>query len=145
MTGAVLWAILVLIAAIVLCALLFHFQNWLEKTTPVGAWKAKTEAEEITLIFEGGPHEGLYKQLIESSDSRIREFGHWSQKKRSLYLLILASDIPRNPRVGVNTRYKFLVLTQGRISINGPERRHVRFKKAPPDTTLDFGTIPEQR
>src|SRR5260221_13218750 len=89
-------------ALLLIRALVRNHQAWLARQTPVGAWRVSTATGAITLVFEGGPHEGLYKQITEAANGPVREFGHWSQNKSSLSMLIMASDIPSNPRIGVD-------------------------------------------
>ena len=133
-------AIVAVAVAVGFRALYRSHQAWQARQSPIGAWAASTPDGEVTLIFEGGPHEGLYKQITATAEKPIREFGHWAQNKTVLQMLIMASDIPNNPRVGVNALYKFLMLTPTQISINGPERRFLRFTKAPHGTAIDFGS-----
>src|SRR5436853_2731100 len=126
-TGWIIIAVVTIAVGVGLRAVYRNHQAWQARQSPVGAWTASTPDGDVTLVFEGGPHEGLYKQLTVSDGASIREFGHWSQNKTVLQMLIMASDIPNNPRVGVDAAYKFLVLTRTQISINGPERRYLRF------------------
>ena len=120
-------------------ALYRSHQAWMERQTPVGAWIAATTTGKVTLVFEGGPHEGLYKQLIEGEGTPVREFGHWAQHKSTLQMLMMASDIPSNQRIGVDTAYKLLFLTPKKIAIHGPDRPGINYTKAPDGTVLDFG------
>jgi hypothetical protein len=141
-TGA--WIIVGLAAlwTVVFPFLYRNHQAWLERQSPLGAWIASISGRKITLIFEGGPHEGLYKQLTEENGQRIREFGHWCQHKNKLEMLIMASDIPSNPRFGRNAIYKILFLRARKIAIIGPDRPNISYIKAPEGTILDFGEPP---
>ena len=136
-----LWIIVaVLVLGIIAFRALYRsHQLWLERQTPLGAWTAPTSEGTVTLVFEGGPHEGLYKQLVEGEGRGIREFGHWSQHKSSLQMLVMASEIPSNPRIGVNGVYRLLFLTPRKIAIHGLDRPGINYVKVPEGRTFDFG------
>jgi hypothetical protein len=135
-----MWIILAVIALAVLAFRAFarSHQAWLERQTPLGAWTASTPDGAVTLVFEGGPHEGPYKQVIERDGQRIREFGHWAQQQRRLQLLIMASDVPNNPRLGIDTTYEVRFVAPDRITIAGPDRPGIEYSRAPAGTVLDF-------
>ncbi|HEX4796705.1 MAG TPA: hypothetical protein VH370_23135 [Humisphaera sp.] len=140
------FAVAVLIGAVL--AVASAYGRWLDRQSPVGVWIARTAAGRITLQFEGGPREGLYKQLTESGDaSPSREFGHWTVERETLRMLILATDVKRHPRFGADTPYRLtylsiLIKPMPRIQIDGPDRTKLVFRRAKPGSTLDFGPVP---
>ena len=136
-----LWIIiaLIVIAVIAVCVLVRSHLAWLRQQTPLGAWTASTPDGAITLIFEGGPHEGLYRQLTERDGQRNREFGHWTQQMRRLQMIMMASDDSSNERIGVDTTYELRFVAPEKISITGQDRPGIEFAKAPAGTALDFG------
>ena len=143
-----LWIILAVIVISVITyrllrrAMIRSHLAWLEQQTPLGAWIASTPEGAITLVFEGEPHGGLYKQLIERNGQRIREFGHWTQHMRRLQMIMMGSDVPNNERIGVDRTYEVRFVAPEKISITGPDRPGVEFSKAPAATVLDFGEPP---
>jgi hypothetical protein len=125
-----------LIGAIILLAR--SHKRWLERQTPAGLWQAADGQARITLLFEGGPREGVYKQLIESDGKRIREFGHWSASGHDLKMIIMATDIKSHPRFGQDTPYGISYIGPTRIKIEGPERSAITYERAPAGLQLEF-------
>jgi hypothetical protein len=116
-----------------------HRIDWLEKQTPIGVWSAKRGTRDITLAFEGGPKEGIYRQITKRGSLIEREFGHWAIKLGDdLYMLVMASDVPRHPRFGQDTKYRIWYRNPDSIGIDGPDRKAMRFARAPAGTTVEF-------
>ena len=129
-------------------ALVSVYDRWLDLQSPVGMWIARTTSGNVKLQFEGGPRDGLYKQLTESGDAPSREFGHWAAEGETLRMLILASDVKAHPRFGVDTPYRLTYLSLfikpiPRIQIDGPDRAKLVYRRARPDATLDLGPVPD--
>jgi len=131
----------VTVATLVLGVILLarNHMRWVARQTPAGVWQGLDGQLKITLQFDGGPHEGIYKQLIESDGKQIREFGYWSAQVRELRMIIMASDDVRNhPRFGQDTAYTILYIGPTRIKIDGPDRSEITYERAPEGTKLDF-------
>lgn len=114
-------------------------RKWLERQSPVGAWRTTTENQTITLQFEGGPNEGTYKQVIAAEDKEIREFGHWVVHLHELRMLIMATDVQNHPRFGEDTVYEIAYVGPQSIKINGADRPNWICQRAPEGTELHFG------
>ncbi|MFT5091563.1 MAG: hypothetical protein ACI93T_000376, partial [Porticoccaceae bacterium] len=69
--------IAVIAAALVALFVLFvrWHRNWLAQQTPTGSWTSRDGSTSIMLVFDGGPHEGTYKQEVDSEGDTVREFG----------------------------------------------------------------------
>jgi len=136
------------ILAIVVCALAVlvvllyvmarSHRKWLDQQSPVGVWRTSVGEETITLQFEGGPHEGTYKQLAESAKKRTREFGCWEARQNELHMLIMATDIRNHPRFGQDTPYGILYVGADSIEINGPDRPALAYQRVTDGTLLSF-------
>ncbi|MBC8353815.1 MAG: hypothetical protein H8E66_17585 [Planctomycetes bacterium] len=139
-TIGIVTSIAVLAAALVLLYVLFvrWHCKWLEQQTPVGSWTADHDSALIKLIFEGGPSEGIYKQLVETDDHAIREFGHWAVQFNTLNMLIMATDVHPHARFGIDTTYQIKYVGFDSIRIEGPDRPNLIFTRAE-DMTSDFG------
>lgn len=113
-------------------------RKWLEQQSPVGVWRSSAEQRNVTLQFEGGPKEGPYKQVVESADQTIREFGHWAIHVRELRMLIMATDIQNHPRFGQDTVYRISYVGPDSIAIDGPDRPGLVYQRVSDGTKLDF-------
>lgn len=127
-----------IVLILLLSAAVVNHRRWLDKQSPVGVWMADVDGAKVTLQFEGGPHEGTYKQLVVSPDGPSREFGHWAARRTALEMLIMASERKDHPRFGQNTHYTIRYVRPDAISISGPDLPSVPFVQAPEGTTLDF-------
>lgn len=96
--------------------------EWLEKQTPVGAWKCVQAETTILLQFEGGPHEGIYRQVTQTAEKKTREFGHWSVYLNQLSLLIMAMEEKNQTEFGVDRQYEIRYVGPQSIKISGPNR-----------------------
>jgi hypothetical protein len=138
----------IVVATVVALALLLFWlkrhADWADAQTPVGVWIRNRQGRETVIAFEGGPHEGLYRQIRKYGDATEREFGHWAVSEATLHLLIMATDVKHHPRFGQDTKYKLIYTradTNGnarRILINGPDRKNLFFVRAPLGVVVDF-------
>jgi hypothetical protein len=112
--------------------------RWLAQQSPVGVWVTSIDTGTITIQFDGGPSEGLYKQLTETEDRANREFGSWTTHLNTLELLIMASDQKGHPRFGQTTKYELKYVGPTSILISGPDRPDVRYERAAEGTTVDI-------
>lgn len=106
--------------------------------SPVGSWQATDGSAAIKMVFEGGPLEGLYKQLVESGGETVREFGSWLVSIDAINLLIMATDVPEHPRFGVDTRYAIEYIDRDTIRLDGPDRPSLLLKRSAEDIEIDF-------
>lgn len=116
---------------------LWHVR-WLAQQSPVGVWVASLDTGTVTIQFDGGPSEGLYKQLTETEDGADREFGSWATHLNTLELLIMASDQEGHPRFGQSTKYELKYVGPTSILISGPDRPGIRYERAAEGTTVDI-------
>lgn len=135
----VLVIVVIVVVAIVLLAR--SHARWLQQQSPVGVWEAETEGSSLLLQFEGGPDEGLYKEVRQAGDDRTREFGHWAVNLNELRMLIMGTDVPDHPRFGVDTVYQVNYPGPESIRIDGPDRPGVVFARTAAETTVDVGDI----
>ncbi len=124
--------IIVIIALLVALFMLFvrWHGNWLARQTPAGSWTSTDGSASIKLVFEGGPSEGTYKQVVDSNGDTVREFGHWAANFNTFNMLILATDVPEHSRFGVDTRYHVSYVGPDSIRIEGPDRPNLVFSRA---------------
>jgi len=115
-----------------------NHRRWLERQTPTGIWQHIAGDSKTTLQFEGGPREGIYKQLTESDGKKIREFGHWASLANNLQMIIMGTDVKNHPRFGVDTVYNLLYVGPTSLKITGPDRPGVTYKKALESSKLEF-------
>ena len=67
--------------------------SWTARQSLLGTWVAALpDGSHVTLQFEGGPKDGIYKQLVRRDGAESREFGHWTIKILELRLIIMATD-----------------------------------------------------
>src|SRR4051812_37311933 len=121
----------IVVATLVAFALLVYWMkrqaDWMDAQTPVGVWIRNRQGRETIIAFEGGPHEGLYRQIRKYGHVTEREFGHWAVSEDALHLLIMATDVKNHPRFGQDRKYKLTYTRRGsdghagRILINGPD------------------------
>lgn len=141
--------VLITIGIIVILTILFvrwHLK-WLDKQSPLGVWTAEYKGSHITIQFEKDPSpdekEGVYKQITKRGENEeLKEFGHWWSHRQVLRMLILACEIPNHPRFGQDTIYSISYTGDNEIRIDGPDRPHLVFTKAPEGTTVEF---PEEK
>ena len=112
--------------------------RWLTQQSPVGIWVASLDSGSVTIQFDGGPREGLYKQLTETAAGTEREFGSWSAHLNTLELLIMATDQSPHQRFGINTKYEIRYVGPTSILISGPDRPEITYERAPEGTTVDI-------
>lgn len=125
--------------------------------SPVGVWVARVGASRVTLEINGGPHEGLYKQVITGSDPvaavEEREIGRWTARGGILRLITMATDRPRHPRVGIEALYQLgYGQVEGRetLTLRGPPRTPREVGPDAPAANLTFtrssaGALPAAR
>lgn len=122
------------VIAVGLCVLLILFVRWhlawVAQQTPVGSWISTEDAVSIKMIFEGGPLEGTYKEVVETEGELIREFGHWSVQINVLNLIVMASDVPEHSRIGIDTPYQISYVGPESIRIEGPDRPNLLYTRA---------------
>src|SRR5437868_241979 len=138
----------IVVAIVVAIALLIVWAkrhgDWLATQTPVGVWIRKRQDRETVLAFEGGPKEGLYRQIRKYRGVTEREFGHWSVADDTLHLLIMASDVQDHPRFGKDIKYRLIYSRPGsnglanRILIHGLGRKNLFFVRAPLGVVVNF-------
>jgi hypothetical protein len=139
---AVVVGVLVVLAILVWLFIRWHV-NWLAQQSPLGVWTAEHGESRITLQFDQGSieplKEGVYRQITANPDgSEIREWGHWIAHLNQLRMLIMASDIKGHPRFGQDTVYRISYVGPEKIEINGPDRPHLVFQRAPDDARFEF-------
>ncbi len=117
-----------------------HLQ-WLEQQTPAGRWKGVHEDATILVQFEGGPREGIYKQIVQTGQQQSKEFGHWNANLNELRLLIMATDVKGEVRFGVDTEYIIRYVGPESITISGPDRPEWVLKRTDEAISDDFGQI----
>jgi hypothetical protein len=142
---------IVLAGVVALALIMFWLKrraDWSDAQTPVGTW-VRTRAGGATVIsFEGGPHEGLYRQIRKYGGVTEREFGHWKVAEDALHLLIMATDVKDHPSFGKDVEYQLIYTRKGadgkagRILIHGPGRKNLFFVRAEPGVVVDFGGSP---
>lgn len=137
-------ACLVIVVLIAVVLFVRSHIRWLAKQSPAGVWRISRGGETITLQFDGGPKEGTYKQLLESSEGTVREFGHWHSHMMKLQMLILATDVKSHPRFGQDTEYRISYVGPDSIRISGPDRPDLTYERAPEGVLLDFDKDVEQ-
>ncbi len=132
----------IVIAAVVLGLVVLWFVwsiRWTAKQSLLGTWVAALpDGSQIALQFEGTPAGGLYKQLSTRNGIFVRESGHWTMKLLSLGLIIVATDVKRHPRFGVDTQYWVAFQNNGQMTINGPDRPNLTFQRAKPELKVQF-------
>ena len=114
--------------------------RWLEQQTPIGTWKCIQDGTTIFIQFEGEPHEGTYKQVMDTGSEQIREFGHWKVSLNELSIMIMATDIKEHPRFGVDTQYTIRYVGPQSIKITGPDRADLVFNRSEEPLPADFDT-----
>ena len=112
--------------------------RWLAQQSPAGVWIAQLESGTVTIQFDDGPNEGLYKQLIKTESGSDREFGNWFSHLGDLKLMIMATDQEDHPRFGISTDYGIRYIGPTRIAISGPDRPDLTYERAPEGTTVDI-------
>ena len=116
-------------------------RRWLEKQSPVGVWTSTVDGSTVLLQFDGGPREGLYSQVTQTTGGPVKEFGHWFSHGHLLRLIIMASDIKGHERFGIDTEYELLYTAPDRIRILGPDRPGIEYNRASEDQRIDFGKV----
>ncbi|NLY02158.1 MAG: hypothetical protein GXY83_39240 [Rhodopirellula sp.] len=130
---------MIVVVIVVLLVLFVRWHvNWLAQQSPAGSWTAHEDPASITLVFEGGPLEGTYKQVVESEGKTIREFGHWASHLTTLRMLIMATDVPGHSRFGIDTSYAISYVGPDSIRINGADRPNLLFTRTREPVTIDF-------
>ena len=116
--------IVVIVAGLVALFILFvrWHRNWLAHQTPAGSWTSTDGSAFIKLVFDGGPSEGTYRQVVELDGETIREFGHWVVEFNTLNMLIMATDVSEHSRFGIDTSYLINYVSPDSIRIDGPDR-----------------------
>jgi len=133
------WIVGIAVALVVIFVLFVRWHNnWLSQQTPTGSWKSSDGSATTMLVFDGGPHEGTYKQVVNSDEQSTREFGHWSTNLSTLNMLIMATDITDHERFGIDSQYRISYVGFDSIRIDGPDRPDVLYTRAD-DIAIDFG------
>ena len=128
---------LLLLALIVLVLAARNHRRWLAGQSPAGVWQGSQPDHGAVLIaFDGGPHEGVYRELRTSGELSTRELGHWSVQGNQLHLLIMATDVPGHPRLGADTLYQIKYTGPQELTVDGPDRQALKLTKAPPGTRV---------
>jgi hypothetical protein len=138
----------IIVATLVAFALVVYWlkrrADWADAQTPIGVWIRNRQGRETVIAFDGGPREGLYRQIRNYGQTTEREFGHWAVSEDALHLLIMASDVKDHPRFGQNTKYTLIYTKPDssgnarRILLNGPGRKNLFFVRAPLGVVVDF-------
>jgi hypothetical protein len=111
--------------------------------TPVGRWRAELDTSTVLIEFEEGPIEGPYKQIVQSGDSVVREYGHWYRDGYFVHLIVMATDIPQHPRFGVDSLYEVTFLDVDHLRIHGPGRENWKLARSSMELT-GFEELGEQ-
>lgn len=128
---------LLLLGLIVVVLAARSHRRWLAKQSPAGVWQgAHPEHGTVLVAFDGGPHEGTYRELRTLGDASTREVGHWAAQGNQLHLLIMATDVPEHPRFGTDTLYRLTYTGPRQISLDGPDRPNLKLDKAPAGTQV---------
>jgi hypothetical protein len=132
--------IAVVLAVIVLAFVLMvrSHRAWLAKQTPAGVWRGDLPDGHLTLEFEGGPAEGIYKQTAVTAGVTSREHGHWAHSSGRLQLLIMASDDTGNPGLGISTVNTIRYVGPDEIGIEGPHRPRLVYKRLPAGVQVEI-------
>jgi hypothetical protein len=112
--------------------------------TLAGRWRSDDGTTMVLIEFESGPIEGLYKQIAQTGESTVREFGHWYRNGNSLQMLIMATDIALNPRFGIDTTYEIEFFDVDHLRINGPDRENLNLARTSMELT-GFEDVAERR
>jgi hypothetical protein len=113
--------------------------SWTSRQSLVGTWVAPLpDGSHVTLQFEGVQAGGLYKQLTKQEGKEIREFGHWTIKLTRLQMIMMATDIKKHPRFGLDSEYWVTFNNHRQMTIKGPERPKWTLQRAPEGVRLDF-------
>lgn len=126
--------LLTMVGAAIFIALLLMIKShraWLARQTPVGVWRATDGTTEVTLEFEGGPAQGTYKQISQTGEVKVREFGSWEHHAGKLHLLMMAGDQIGQPGFGASHLYRIRYLSPDQIAIEGPHRPQLTYMRAP--------------
>lgn len=128
---------LFLLALIVVVLAARSHRRWLAGQSPAGVWQgAHPESGTVLAAFDGGPREGVYRELRTMGEVSTRELGHWAAQGTQLRLLILATDVHDHPRFGVDTLYRLRYTGPQQITIDGPDRQGLKLDKAPAGTQV---------
>jgi len=132
-------AILGIVAGALAVAWFAWSLSWTAKQTLLGTWVAEfPDGSHITLEFEGDRKGGTYKQLVKRDGAESREFGHWTIKVLELRLIIMATDVKKHPRFGVDCKYWVNFADKDHVTVNGPDRPKWNFQRTAADIKLDF-------
>jgi hypothetical protein len=121
-TAMVISVIVIVLVIIVVRALSSNHSEWLDQQSPVGNWVSVINGAKTIIQFEGGPKEGVYKQLVQHDGVKIKELGHWHSNRSELRMLIMATDVKSHPRFGQDTFYTIRYPDTDKIFIEGPDR-----------------------
>jgi hypothetical protein len=134
--GYVLGGLLVIAVVGLVLAARSH-KRWLANQSPAGVWNGiDNDGGSILLAFDGGPHQGAYRQTTTHNDVQVREVGHWTASGNELRFLIMATDVPNHPRFGLDTVYHLSYSGPKQIVIDGPGRLNLKLEKAPEGTQV---------
>jgi hypothetical protein len=128
----------ILVIALVAVALAVRsHRRWLAAQNPAGVWQGTTpDGGSVLLSFDGGPHEGVYRELRVHNGVEAREFGHWTASGNDLRLIIMATDTPNHPRFGQDTLFHITYTGPEQITLNGPDRAAMKLDRAAPGTDV---------
>jgi hypothetical protein len=130
------------VLAVIIVAFLLMVRShraWLGKQTPAGAWRGDLPNGHLTLEFEGGPGEGIYKQIAVKEGVTVREHGHWQHASGRLQLLIMATDQTGHPGLGISTVNTIRYVGPDEIGIEGPHRPRLIYKRVPAGVPVESG------
>jgi hypothetical protein len=134
--------LLVVIAVLVLAAR--SYSRWLARQTPAGVWMGRgADGATVLVAFDGGPWEGVYRELRVQEGTSVRELGHWAVSGGRLHLMIMATDVPDHPRFGQDTIYRIGYKGTQQIAVNGPDRPGLELERAPPGTEVPIEPFTE--
>jgi hypothetical protein len=136
--------ILLLVVIAILALAARSYRLWLAKQTPAGVWIGRgADGATVLVAFDGGPREGVYRELREQAETSVRELGHWAVSGSRLRLMIMATDVPDHPRFGQDTIYRIGYKGTQQIAVNGPDRPSLELERAPPGTEVSIEPFTE--
>lgn len=134
--AAIICVAVIILVIIVVRILSNKHSEWLDQQSPVGSWVSVNNGAKTVIQFEGGPKEGIYKQLVEHDGVKIKELGHWHSNRSELRMLIMATDVKSHPRFGQDTVYTIRYPDTNKIFIEGPDHNS-RYEKSAETIVFD--------
>ncbi len=143
-TALVVFSVVLAVVVVAFVLMVRSHRAWLAKQTPAGVWRGDLPEGHLTLEFEGGPSEGLYKQVAVKDGVTVREHGHWQYSSGQLQLLILATDETEHPGLGVSTVNTIRYVGPDEIGIEGLHRTRLVYKRVPVGVHVQMEPAGEQ-